>query len=70
MILITDKELAAFLRVSVATICRAAKGRFLKNGVDLRKANPIIIQGSRRWNIKQLAKILDVDVADIAACVK
>ncbi len=56
----TDKEVAALLDVSPATISRMMRERQSCGGLDLRKAKPWKIGKTRRWDIGRLAKALGV----------
>ena len=64
-IYLTDKEVAAVLEVSSRTLYRMLHGFYRKevkgrNRVDIRKMQPEVVNGVRRWRIAHVASVLGV----------
>lgn len=66
--LLTDKDVASLMRVSVSTVRRlATKGPQLANGLDLRLAEPIYVGEMRRWPRSRVYALLGIGEAGKAA---
>lgn len=69
--LLTDKDVMTVLMISRKTLTAMLNGRRkLRHGIDLRKAEPIIIsagskRGQRRWPATKLASVTGLSLNDI-----
>lgn len=70
-IYLTDKEVASVLEISDKTLYRMLNGFFREAKVrgsrrlDIREAEPDVVNGSRRWRVHKLASLLGVTPEEI-----
>ena len=72
-LMLTDKEVCAFLRISPRTLRAILRdGPSDSRTADLRKCAPIRLSGGglhgqRRWDVRKLAEVIGMDYKDIWA---
>lgn len=65
---LNDGEVAALMRVSVATVRRLArKGPVVPGGFDIRLAEPVYVGTMRRWSRRKVYELLGIGEAAKAA---
>ena len=68
---ITDKELATLLEVSPKTLYRALTRAPLRRDyprqIDLSNLKPVVVCGTRRWQVSAVAAVLAVTADEIEA---
>jgi len=69
---LSDKEVASVLEVSVKTLYRMLRGFHQKSErvrggrkLDLRKMEPDVVNGVRRWRVSRVASVLDITPDEI-----